>query len=656
MEVAKTTIHKEGLDGDPMAPIGDADHAHGNNQEKTGPGEHSDADLMSGEARDEEQTKSRGYASADLGSGAVKYGEGLSENAVTSVLDCNGSEGNESKNDGKKQKTEFQDHDDSQAPSAEANDPLHEHYDQPTASLSASEMSQDRSLATTRSSQKQADSTDANAVALATSQKESYSLNSNSRTMTPSRDHPDAEIETSASVHLFQDISNSTVKTGDSTLDLPIGSDSGSTVHDHDSHSHGNTPTLGPSADEAASDAQMDSESDEDAEYLAKIARFELPNGPPPLQLNYEALKHLATYFLPGSHGACMDVTKVWGGSFHEIRILTFEDGWTCIGRFASLYEPLFKTEAELATIAYVRKHAKIPVPEIYFVNHNENHVVGAAFVLMERVPGVRLFDLWRDLSMEHRMSVVTQIAGIVSELADLRFDRIGSLKFDGTVGPLVNISYTQEEALTGPFNNFVDFVCATMDGTRRHSSEEALAIYPAVKDELRKYLASGNLDPMLQAPYRLIHVDLEDRNIMVTRESEQDPPKISGIIDWDHAFVGPSYYLYEHIDVTTELQKEEEELPDLKMLRQQFVKTFVQRHPRNSPERDLIKQCFREKSVELTNLLSFAKFPLDSDSLSSVLETYLASLDPDNECGDHHPYHVIDKAWVPDSDPESDG
>ncbi|GAB7324182.1 hypothetical protein MBLNU13_g07551t1 [Cladosporium sp. NU13] len=575
MEPAKRTIHKEGLDRDPLAAVCEAEQCHNDGEEqRAGPEGHLGTDGAPKKVTDEAQAEPEGLASADLGSGVFEHSEGLSENAVTSDLDCDDIEGSKPDDHGEPQNLNLQDRDDGATPNAEASNPLHEHDD--IASFGA----------------------------------------------------------------------------GDSTLE----SDSRSTVHHHDSHSNCNTPNLGLSAEESEKDAQIDSESDDDAEFLAKIARFELPNGPPPLQLNYEALKHLATYFLPGSHGRCIDVTKVWGGSFHEIRILTFEDGWTCIGRFASLYEPLFKTEAELATIAYVRKHTQIPAPAIYFVNHNENHVVGAAFVLLERVPGVRLFDIWSDLSMEHRLSVVKQVADIVGELADLRFDRIGSLTFDGTVGPLVNISYTEDEALAGPFNNFIDFAYATMDETRRHNSEEALAIYPTIKDELRNLLASGILDPMLQAPYRLIHVDLEDRNIMVTRESEQHPPKISGIIDWDHAFVGPSYYLYEHIGLTTELQKEEEELPDLKKLRQHFAKTLVQRHARNSPERGLIRQCFKEKSIELTKLLTFAKFPLDSDSFSSMLKTYLDSFDHENENGDRHPYDVFHKDWVPDSDTESDG
>ena len=647
MELSKSMIHKKGLDTDPVAALCDADLARSDGDQQTQP----DAYLPREEAKDEEklgwgqQAGSENHASTD--------GDGVSEDAVTFGLGCHRSEGDEPDNDGDEEKTTPRIHNNNNTTSStEASDPLHEHCNYLAASPRASKMSQYQSVTTTVTPQSNTNKTVPSTEASGLSQHGVHTLDLNQRTGTSPQRYSDPGFKVNASVQAHWNGSDSYVKTSDSTLDLPMDLDSGPPIRNHDSYSNSNTPNSSLRAEETE---HVESESDDDAELLAKIARFELPNGPPPLQLNYEALKHLATYFLPGSHGPCIDITKVWGGSFHEIRILTFEDGWTCIGRFASLREPLFKTEAELATIAYVRKHTQIPVPEVYFVNHNENHVVGATFVLMERVPGVRLFDIWSDLSLEHRMSVVTQVASIVGELADLRFDRIGSLTLDGTVGPLVNISYTEDERLAGPFNNFIDFVCAIMDETRRHNSEEVLAIYPTIKDELRRYLASGHMDTMLQAPYRLIHVDLEDRNIMVTRESEQHPPKISGIIDWDHAFVGPSYYLYEHIGVTTELQKEEDELPDLKRLRQHFVKTLVQHHARNSPERDLIKQCFREKSVELTKLLWFAKFPLDNDSLSSMLKTYLDSFDHDNEYGDRHPYDVFYKAWVPDSDLESD-
>lgn len=116
---------------------------------------------------------------------------------------------------------------------------------------------------------------------------------------------------------------------------------------------------------------------------------------PPPLDLNYEALKHVATNFLPRSHGACVDITTLPRGQFHEIRVLLFEDGWSCIGRFTREAEPLAKMESELATIEYVRQHTTIPVPEIFLANYNKNDVVGAPFVLTELLDGSTLNDIW---------------------------------------------------------------------------------------------------------------------------------------------------------------------------------------------------------------------------------------------------------------------
>lgn len=111
----------------------------------------------------------------------------------------------------------------------------------------------------------------------------------------------------------------------------------------------------------------------------------------PLLDLNYDALKHIGTYYLPGGHGACTEISTIQRGAFHEIRVLHFEYAWSCICRFTREAEILAKAESELATMAYVKAHTTIPVPDAYFVNFNPDHVVGAPFVLMERMPGTTL-------------------------------------------------------------------------------------------------------------------------------------------------------------------------------------------------------------------------------------------------------------------------
>lgn len=115
----------------------------------------------------------------------------------------------------------------------------------------------------------------------------------------------------------------------------------------------------------------------------------------PPLPINKEALKHIASQLLSGNHGKCIDITVLPRGSSHEILLLHFEDGWSCICSFArDNHEPLAVLESEVATAEYVRKHSTILVRETYFVNPDPNHAVGAAFTLREKIEGEPLCKL----------------------------------------------------------------------------------------------------------------------------------------------------------------------------------------------------------------------------------------------------------------------
>jgi hypothetical protein len=197
----------------------------------------------------------------------------------------------------------------------------------------------------------------------------------------------------------------------------------------------------------------------------------------PPLTLNYDALKHIATYFTPGWHGACIDVSTLQRGMFHEICVLHFEDGWSCIGRFTRDAEPLAKVESELATLEYVRKYTTIPVPEVYFVNHSDNHCVGAPFVLMEHMHGNPLDDIWEDLPLDHKMDVMKQLAAIHGQLASQKFDTIGSLKPDGSVGPLLDQVEWWQPLGEQAFTNASDYINSYMREDNPDRSESARAL-----------------------------------------------------------------------------------------------------------------------------------------------------------------------------------
>ncbi|KAI7690943.1 hypothetical protein KC322_g11430, partial [Hortaea werneckii] len=225
-----------------------------------------------------------------------------------------------------------------------------------------------------------------------------------------------------------------------------------------------------------------------------------------PVILNLEAIKHVATFFLPGNHGKCLDVRDLASGSFHVVKLLDFEDGWSCVGRFAEYKEePLRNLESEQATVRYLKKHSSIPVPEIYFVNNNPDHVVGTTFVLQERLTGQSLSKIYDDLSMDHKLAAISQMGEVIANLSRLHFPAIGSLKEHGEVGPLQNYVYDDEPSRnpTGPHHTLKDFMFSFLS-TDGGQFAAARALFPAVKETLEPLLAEHAQNPILNPPWRL--------------------------------------------------------------------------------------------------------------------------------------------------------
>lgn len=339
----------------------------------------------------------------------------MSETAVTSGLDFSASKGNEPNDDREEKVIYSQNKDEGATPSADAIVPLLKHHGDPVTNLAVSEMLHEQSVTATRSSQDLVNGA-----------------------------HPNSKLDDS----------------------------SGKQLHRSDSI-RGNTAIAVDSKGGSGEDSQDNGVYKVQSGDLVEVALGEVDSTgdswqegeTPPLNLNYEALKHIASTCL--THGNCIDITTLRRGGFHEIRVLHFEDGWSCIARFTRDYEMLCKTGSELAAIEYVRKHTSVPVPEIYFVNHNENHVVGAPFVLMERLEGQPLCKVWAELTLEHKKSVIGQLAHVLGQLAELRFDSIGSLKADGTLGPLLNITEPENAMHDTPFQSSIDFfLCFPQGGT----------------------------------------------------------------------------------------------------------------------------------------------------------------------------------------------
>ena len=89
---------------------------------------------------------------------------------------------------------------------------------------------------------------------------------------------------------------------------------------------------------------------------------------------------------------------------------------------------PHFKTASEVATIGLLRSHTSIPVPRIIASSSTNDNELKFEWILMERVEGVPLADIWNSLTWDTKVSCVRDVASIVAQLFELRYDSIGNL------------------------------------------------------------------------------------------------------------------------------------------------------------------------------------------------------------------------------------
>ena len=89
---------------------------------------------------------------------------------------------------------------------------------------------------------------------------------------------------------------------------------------------------------------------------------------------------------------------------------------------------PHFKTSSEVATIALLRSHTSVPVPHIIASSSTTDNELKFEWILMERIHGVPLADIWASLAWDAKVSCVMEVACIMAQIFELRYNSIGNL------------------------------------------------------------------------------------------------------------------------------------------------------------------------------------------------------------------------------------
>ena len=166
------------------------------------------------------------------------------------------------------------------------------------------------------------------------------------------------------------------------------------------------------------------------------------------------------------------------------------------------------------------------------------SQVSGYSFALMSFVDGEALSDVWhRNLSGQQRLNVLASIAQYMSELQNLSFDRIGTMRFDNQsqftrIGDQIVLqprgfapwhSTGVQHVQNNMMDALWDYIDEDDEEDMRHRS--AFPILRLILQSIPDYLTR-------ESRFSLTPVDLNYQNIFVDSEG-----KITSFIDWDNVY-----------------------------------------------------------------------------------------------------------------------
>ncbi|KAJ4854610.1 phosphotransferase enzyme family domain-containing protein [Trichoderma breve] len=265
--------------------------------------------------------------------------------------------------------------------------------------------------------------------------------------------------------------------------------------------------------------------------------------------LDLHAICDLASRYNNGK--SCRVVSKK-NGSFNVCFFVEFDhDGskWTVrIPIEAAQNSAWEKLESEVATIRYLERNTKIPVPHVRAYGRDAK-LSGAGlgtqmYLITDFIPGEPLDKkLLIKTEEKHRLNFYSQLIDILAELRKLEFPLIGSLipTSEGSQGPVLGpvISMTATTLQLPPTTVFTSarqymkyqfslvsalFLPPVADHTINEVKKEVFALHGIMP------LFDQFIDPDLDyGPFVLSHLDLRSCNIIVDKSLQ-----IQGIIDWE--------------------------------------------------------------------------------------------------------------------------
>ncbi|KAI7085373.1 hypothetical protein KC356_g5914 [Hortaea werneckii] len=235
-------------------------------------------------------------------------------------------------------------------------------------------------------------------------------------------------------------------------------------------------------------------------------------------------------------------------------------------------------TNAEVATMTYIKSKTTIPVPTILDWSDDDSNPVGTEYIFMDHAAGDQLHNRWDKMSSLQHLQVVQSISRMIGQMTNLEFLAFGSIYFqDAPLDPASKIElqdgfcigphcgpvywncssgegrlYGNDGYDQGPWKDLHQFCTGLMTSARSRipvddlegkkpsywgSIEEHRNLLNVNEKVLRRLVKSELLKDASKPT--LLHADLHKRNIFV---SSTEPSKVTAIIDWQATAVEPAF------------------------------------------------------------------------------------------------------------------
>ncbi|KIL94005.1 hypothetical protein FAVG1_02567 [Fusarium avenaceum] len=343
-------------------------------------------------------------------------------------------------------------------------------------------------------------------------------------------------------------------------------------------------------------------------------------------------------------------------GAYNKLYQVTIDVHETYLLRVSLPVDPVYKTSSEIATLKFVAGISEIPIPLPVMACTHRDTPTGLEWIMMTKLDGVTLHNVWPRLNHLQKSHAVRQIAFFQLSLFTKKFYRIGNLYPETSHAPqrIVSIPFFQGGRAwkvnnRGPFPNSSQWIYARLNLQRRdawytmtkylrqkgdgsltqqdydralYTSQLCRRIFPFIA---RFFPENGNtLEQTV-----LHHDDLHANNILAN-----DLGTITGIVDWECVSTVPLWkacfypkFLYDPPRHTPE----ESSFQDPEFLASQdnlLRSVFLAEMERMSP---VWMQIYRTSACKRD--LSFAVDKIGSEDKQSYIASWLSNLES-NQAG----------------------